>query len=185
LNSFEDVKKMCVETIQSNPLAKEFIPRWGSFEQYFYMNKILHFHIQCVSNYFEKSKKGKNTRKKEKIDMCKSIHDTQVQDALTFIVETTYAYHLYEVKNINVLYDAKNNNDNFVVENVNIIDIRMLKRFLNIFSIKKSNIMKSHVEVSIKFSLFHLLLEKVLQRKQLKIVKMDNLVEDLENIWKL
>lgn len=78
-------------------------------------------------------------------------------------------------------------NDIQIINDIDKIDIRLFKRLLNIFSLyESSKILKSHVEIAIKYKLFNLLLHDIkLQKESIKKTRVESLIQDLEEIWNL
>lgn len=76
-------------------------------------------------------------------------------------------------------------NDIQIINDIDKIDIRLFKRLLNIFSFyESSKILKSHVEIAIKYKIFYLLLNDIkLQKESIKKTRIESLVQDLEEIW--
>jgi len=148
--------------------------------------------INCIdklNEYFDKNKKGKNTTKKEKIDLCNSISDDYNKDYKKYfdkLISFVYEYKLFEI-DIDSL-DFKKYKEEQIREHCSKVDLRVLKRFLNIFTLDDSHKnFKSHIEISLQYKIFIIILnylEKQSVENKLKIHETtDAMTKDLSEIW--
>jgi len=199
-NSFNEVKNIVSENIFSKNLNTNN-NKYDSYnitkqESGFYFDfiKICLSQIKTINEDFEKNKKGKNTTKSEKISLCKNI-TANAKNSLDFIVDKIYFYKLFEFpideillnKNKYFINEKNKNilNDDQIIKDIEKINIRVFKRLLNIFSFNESSkVLKSHVEMAIKYKLFNLILEDIkLQKDAIKKTRIESLVQDLDELW--
>lgn len=186
-NSFSEVLDLVNQMSQELHLkiSKPLEPMRSSKTLYFERVKIYFLLIEKVSRYFEDNKKGKNTSKKEKMDLCLNITDPIVANCLDILVKNVYTYNYFEV-DINSILLSKNMEPNHEK-----IDIRVLKRLINIFTFGKTPHMKSHTEHAIKYHLALLLKQDILNHQSKNVTsndkrsKVDDLVVDLFSVWKM
>jgi hypothetical protein len=236
MNSFEEVKKISFENFISNKINYSNIKHTdfftGSFEFFYYFINMCITNIKIINNYFESNKKGKNTSKNEKIDLCKNITGKE-KETLDSLVQNIYDYKIFEVSIDDILLNKKkylqktskkekdnnekdnteknkkenkNEKDNnekdkntikkskkekyekfgeeLIIEDVDKIDLRVFKRLLNIFTFfESSKVLKSHVEMAIKYKLFHLLLNEIDEKNTIyKQNDIDSLIVELSDI---
>jgi hypothetical protein len=160
-----------------------------------------------LNNYFDLNKRGKNTSKKEKIELCNNIKEEDEINSLSFLVNFIYNYRLFELdinyillhkkeflKNIETYSttmnesDKKNPQTSVIIDNLDKIDIKLFKRFINIFTLNHSNKnLKSNIEVAICYKLFKMILinlKEIDEKQRPQIDNIDELTIDLNNIWK-
>lgn len=193
INSFEEIRKMSTENMFSPKLNNN--PSYPLFYSndvtaFFSYGKMLHTAVTIVTVHFENNKKGKNTTKTEKITLCKGIEDSKVQFALDFLAQFVFEYKLFTVDDIDnlILNILQYKTDDDIIKNVDKINVRILKRILNIFTFEDTNkLIKSHVEMAIKYKVFKSLIEFLKETRQetkeRNIHSVDNLIEDLSNVW--
>lgn len=199
MNSFAEVKQNCIEN--------HFNPKYNkpdtssSFGIYnadtptcFSIVDLFLLQIKILTEYFDKQKKGKNTSKQEKLDICNNITDEHIKSVLDVVVERIYHYHLFEVDIDNIIFHKKE----YIKEDVqkkeySRVELRMFKRFLNIFSFHDTTkCIKPHVEAALKYKLFQKIVSNVKTRTEQqkaegqssKASAVERLTEDLSNIWK-
>lgn len=152
-------------------------------DQKYYLAKLFIQHLQSVFTYFNQHKKGKNTSKEEKIYLCDNISDPSVQLALDQITLKILHYGLFEA-NVNDLMTNKSVYLAAPHAHYNLIDTRMFKRFLNIFSINNSasKYIKPHVDTAIRYKLLQHILHNIVTPK---VTDVESMIVDLATIWKL
>lgn len=197
MNSFAEVKQNCITNYFNPKFNKQKsigILSNGihntNVETCFAMVDLFFLRINILTEYFDKQKKGKNTSKQEKLDICNNITDDNIKNVLNNIVDDIYHYHLFEIDIDNVIF----NKSEYIKEDVQKkeytkIDIRMLKRFLNIFSFQDTTkYIKPHVEAALKYKLFQKTVTNVTEELSetginKKVSAIESLTEDLSNIW--
>jgi DNA polymerase III delta prime subunit len=187
INSLKEVQKKCIELNSNTKLPYTNIPDFhNQFDTSFTMAYIFIQEIKLVNAYFDNNKRGKNTSKQEKLDICNGITDSKVNESLEHIVQRIYNYKLFEVDLDHIILNRKSyEEDEKIQENVGKVDIRMFKRLLNIFTLDDSNkSLKSHVETAIKYKLLQTVVSNIAKSSHSK-PKMENLIEDLDKIWNL
>lgn len=193
INSFNEVKRICTENnlsnktihINNNPIKFTDI----SNDFCYLLAKMFLFGIGELNIYFDKNKKGKNTSKNEKILLCNSIKTGKIKDIFDDVLDKIYSYKLFEVDMTDIIMNRKKYiNDECYINNVNKIDLRMLKRLINIFSFVETNrFIKSHVEMAIKYKLLQRLINDINEqhKNNNNIYDVNNLVCELDDIWNL
>jgi DNA polymerase III delta prime subunit len=187
INSYQEVKKICKTNLYSKKINSNtntnIINSICDVESCFTIVKILVKCIEKLNEYFDKNKKGKNTTKKEKIDLCNCISDDYKKyfDKLIIFI---YEYKLFEI-DIDSIDFKKYKTDTEIREHCNKIDLRVLKRFLNIFTLDDSHkVFKSHIEISLQYKVFILILDYLeKQSKENKSKIHDPMTQDLSEIW--
>jgi DNA polymerase III delta prime subunit len=197
INSFEEVKRNCIHNHFDPKFNKKHTNTSNGIynadtNMCFDIVKAFLIQITIVTQYFDKQKRGKNTSKQEKLDICNNITDNNVQYVLDNLVDKIYHYHLFEIDIDNVIVNKKE----YLKEEVQKkeytrIELRMLKRFLNIFSFHDTTkFIKPHVEAAMKYKLFQKTVQNVHDPHQIannpKIINnnIESLTADLSNIWK-
>jgi DNA polymerase III delta prime subunit len=191
LNSYEEVKKVSKVNLYSKVLKSDglIVSPYTILEptNCFIIVKML---INCIENlneYFTKNKRGKNTTKKEKLDLCENITSDSVKRSLDTLVDNVYHYKLFEINTDDFLINKskyKTNDD--IKKDVQKVDLRVLKRFLNIFTMDdKHKTFKSHIETSIQYKILQRLVEDCEQQDKLSHDINNILTEDLDKIWNL
>jgi len=192
LNSYEEVKKVSKLNLYSKVLKSTGLiasPHTISdATNCFIIVKMFVNCIEKLNDYFIKNKRGKNTTKKEKLDLCDNITLDSVKTALNILVDNVYHYKLFEIDTDDFLIKKskyKTNDD--IKQDVQNVDLRVLKRFLNIFTIDdKHKTFKSHIETSIQYKILQRLVEDHQQQKDKLSNDINNiLTEDLDKIWNL
>lgn len=201
LNSYNEVKRIYQDNIVL--FNKKIYNKCDNnykdniIKLYTFMDPKLCFHItnMCkilISNmnkYFDKNKKGKNTTKKEKFDLCDSIIGEKEEKDLDDMVDILYSYKLFEVDLDWIILHKKSMEDiKNIKENVNKIDLRVFKRLLNIFTMDDNQkILKSHTENALQYKILqHILYDlKKLSGTVIKDNYIDNLTIELDQIWNL
>jgi hypothetical protein len=192
LNSYEEVKKVSKLNLYSKVLKSNGLTispyTISDPTNCFIIVKMLVDCIENLNDYFIKNKRGKNTTKKEKLDLCDNITSDSVKTALNTLVNNVYHYKLFEIDIDDFLIKKskyKTNDD--IKQDVQKVDLRVLKRFLNIFTMDdKHKTFKSHIETSIQYKILQRLVEDH-QQQQDKLSHDINhiLTEDLDKIWNL
>lgn len=194
IKSYDEVKKLCKihkynKYYQSNNIDINYTI--SNFECCFLMVKNIIKCIKILNEYFDTNKKGKNTTKKEKFLLYNNINTEPVKKALEIIVNNIYFYHFFEIdldqflinksKYINI---DKSINENVIKENISQIDLKIFKRFLNIFTFDDSNkLFKSNIEISIQYELFKRIINDFnLISNNIK-TEIDDLTTNLDDIW--
>ena len=191
LNSYEEVKKVSKLNLYSKVLKSNglMISPYTISDptNCFIIVKMLVDCIENLNEYFIKNKRGKNTTKKEKLDLCDNITLDSVKTALNTLVNNVYYYKLFEIDTDDFLikkYKYKTNYD--IKQDVQKVDLRVLKRFLNIFTMDdKHKTFKSHIETSIQYKILQRLVEDCEQQDKLSNDINNILTEDLDKIWNL
>ena len=192
LNSYEEVKKVSKLNLYSKVLKSNglMISPYTISDptNCFIIVKMLVNCIENLNEYFIKNKRGKNTTKKEKLDLCDNITLDSVKRALKTLVDNVYHYKLFEIDTDNFLIKKskyKTNDD--IKQDVQTVDLRVLKRFLNIFTMDdKHKTFKSHIETSIQYKILQRLVEDCEQHQDNLSHNINNiLTEDLDKIWNL
>uniref|UniRef100_A0A6C0H7J3 AAA+ ATPase domain-containing protein n=1 Tax=viral metagenome TaxID=1070528 RepID=A0A6C0H7J3_9ZZZZ len=195
INSFAELRQVCV----TNSFDKRLNPNASTktifynidIDTLFHFTKMLIRNIKLVSDYFDANKRGKNTSKQEKIDLCNNITDPNVQTAFDHLTNHVYHYYIFEVDIDDLIVNHKQYTDDFIQKNVNRIDLRMLKRLLNIFTFDDSNkSFKSHVEAAVKFKILQRLVADIRSRndqvkQSFQARSIEALTEDLSSIWNI
>ncbi len=196
IKSYEEVKKLCKihkynKYYQSNCNLTE--TTISNFECCFLMVKNIIKCIKILNEYFDTNKKGKNTTKKEKFLLYNNINTEPVKKALEIIVNNIYFYHFFEidldqfiVNKSKYINSDKSINENVIKENINQIDLKIFKRFLNIFTFDDSNkLFKANIEISIQYELFKRIINEfnVTSNNVKTETEIDNLTTNLNEIW--
>lgn len=195
ITSLADIHQTSTQNILSKKYPSNNIQKnvstVTSSDGYFVANIIINY-ISKIFNFCDLHKRGKNTSKQEKLDLYNKIKaDSSIQSEFDSLINLVYNYKLFELDtNTNEFLTTKDNFTQYE-KNVQKIDLRILKRYLNVFTISHtdthtdiSKLLKSHIETIIKYGIFDLL--NALTKHQTVAVSrnIDTLVENLENIWK-
>ena len=182
LNSYNEVKRIIKRDSIKN-ISTFKIDRICDVFSCFDFVSILIKCMDKLNEYFEKNKKGKNSTKKEKLDLCNNITD-EYKMYLDRLVNFIYEYNLYEydVSKMNV---KKYKDDIKIREDCKDIDLRVFKRILNIFTLDDSHKnFKSHIEISLQYKIFLLLFNDVTKQKEENKSKIHQITStDLSEIW--
>mgnify|MGYP000580520402 FL=1 len=128
----------------------------------FFIVDILINSIEKLNEYFDKNKKGKNTTKKEKLELCENIERSNFKISLDILVNIVYEYKLFEINVDDFLINRKKYIDEEILkQNIQKIDLKVFKRLLNIFTMNdKHKCFKSHIETSIQYKILGFLVKK-------------------------
>jgi hypothetical protein len=145
--------------------------------------------IENINKYFDKNKKGKNTTKKEKFDLCDSIIGKKEEADVKYLVNILYTYKLFEIDLDWIILHRKTleNLDN-VKSNVNKIDLRVFKRLLNIFTMNDNQkVLKSHTENALQYKILQNIIVDLnkISGHSTKENYIDTLTMELDKIWNL
>ena len=155
----------------------------------FKISEMLQKCINELCDYFDKNKKKKNTTKQEKIDMCKNLTGEREIYILNYIISVIFSYKLFEVNDDNILIKTEFYSDDInVINNLDKIDIRITKRFINIFSLENTNkLIKSHIELIIKYKLFYEILDYLKSNSNTRKPKtqIESLTQELSDVWNI
>ena len=137
--------------------------------------------MEHLNDFFDNNKKGKNISKKEKAMLYLDLQNNSCKSHLNSLSDIIYNYKLYQIdlpfikKNINTLEP-------------NSIDLKIFKRFINIFTNLDSKILKtklkSHTETAIQFHLLNKIKSCDIFKKSKSTNLVDDFIDDLSNVWK-
>lgn len=208
LNSYEEVKRVHLDNIMNfnkkiynKDAYKEYMSNNSDklllyksdtlFEPHlcFDLAKICITLIENINKYFDKNKKGKNTTKKEKFELCDSIVGKKEEADIKYLSHTLYSYKLFETDIDWIILHKKSLKDlDNVKLNVNKIDLRVFKRLLNIFTMNDNQkILKSHTENALQYKILQTILHDLNQisNNSTKENCIDTLTVELDQIWNL
>ena len=193
INSYQEVKRVSMTNMYShiyNPGHKTLHTSniLREPESCFTIVKILVHCMEELNEYFSKNKKGKNTSKKEKLDLCDNISTGSAKISLDVLVNNIYDYKLFEIDTDDFLINkSKYTDDEKIKQNVQKIDLRVFKRFLNIFTMDdKHKTFKSHIETSLQYKILQRLVNEYKEEPAKLSHDINNiLTEDLDKIWNL
>ena len=154
----------------------------------FFIVDILINSIEKLNEYFDKNKKGKNTTKKEKLELCENIERSNFKISLDILVNIVYEYKLFEINVDDFLINRKKYIDEEILkQNIQKIDLKVFKRLLNIFTMNdKHKCFKSHIETSIQYKILGFLVKNYIDEPSKISYDINNiLTEDLNKIWNL
>jgi hypothetical protein len=154
----------------------------------FFIVDILINSIEKLNEYFDKNKKGKNTTKKEKLELCENIERSNFKMSLDILVNIVYEYKLFEINVDDFLINRKKYIDEEILkQNIQKIDLKVFKRLLNIFTMNdKHKCFKSHIETSIQYKILGFLVKNYIDEPSKISYDINNiLTEDLNKIWNL
>jgi len=154
----------------------------------FFMVNILINCIGKLNEYFNQNKKGKNTTKKEKLELCKNIQGSNFKISLDILVNIVYEYKLFEIDVDDFLANRKKYiDDEILKQNIQKIDLKVFKRLLNIFTMNdKHKCFKSNIETSIQYKILGILVKNYIDEPSKISYDINNiLTEDLNRIWNL
>jgi hypothetical protein len=144
-------------------------------------------------DFFESNKKGKNVTKKEKLILLETARSNKVM-CCTFnhLVSLICAYRLFEADTDDIILNINNiNNINSLGgrdDHVNKISLKILRRFLNIFSLHHMKKFSSTLENALQYEILCILANKAKSRRETLTKKtndINNFIVDLSSIWKL
>lgn len=185
INSYEEVKRITTCNLYSKSLQthdnKQNLAIFNSSSCFI----IVQIFINCIeklNKYFDKNKRGKNTTKQEKLDLCNNMNEDDVK-WLDILVSNIYYYKLFTINEQDFILNIdKYKNDNYIQK----VDLSIFKRFLNIFTMDDSHkIFKSNVEMSIQYKLLKVLIEDNTKEKVVIKQKTENMVMELSDIWNI
>lgn len=192
VNSFADIQKL---SFTENNLAFNTVLGLTSKKMdCFHISSIFLSQLSSVSDYFDQQKRGKNTSKKEKLDICDGIKDNYIKNNLMSIVETIYYYNMYEMDTDHVRNNVKRYEDSeYLKNNIEKVNLRIFKRYINIFTMKEtSKSIKSHVESAIKYKLLQKIVSEITKTTSQSSApqaasarRIENLITDLSSIWNI
>jgi DNA polymerase III delta prime subunit len=194
LNSYEEVKRIIYSNKNSrvlNPSHKETsntnIHTLFDPESCFILVDLLITCMNHLNEYFNKNKRGKNTTKREKLDLCKNMND-QAKISLDVLVNNIYEYKLFEIDTDDFLINkSKYINDEIIQQNINKIDLRVFKRLLNIFTMNdRHKTFRSNIETSLQYKILTRLVYDYKDEPAKLSFNINNiLTEELDKIWNL
>jgi DNA polymerase III delta prime subunit len=184
INSYNEVKNICKKNTYNN---RDGINKNLNVvlepQNCFYIVDILLNNMKILNNYFDTNKKGKNTTKKEKLELYNNISDPIVKSALDKIFQIIYDYKLFEI-DIDDFYKLKKGNEEIIKKSFQKINLRVLKRLLNIFTFSDNNkIFKSNIETSLQYKILEYLINNVSNNKVLVANTVEEMTIDLDKIW--
>jgi len=188
INSYNEVKNICKKQLCSDKFNQNkcdlnlnviFEP-----QNCFYIVDMLLKNMIIVNEYFNKNKKGKNTTKKEKLELYNNINDPIVKNALDKIFQIIYDYKLFEI-DIDDLNKLKKGDEEIIIKNFQKVNLRVLKRFLNIFTFSDNNkIFKSNIETSLQYKILKYLLDNTDNSTKVSVINsVEEMTIDLDKIW--
>lgn len=187
INSYNEVKNICKKNTHyskfnindSNINANSIFYPLNCF----YIVNILLDNMKIVNIYFDTNKRGKNTTKKEKLELYNNMNDIEVKNALDKIFQIIYDYKLFEI-DIDNLDKLKKDGDEIINKNFQKINLRVLKRLLNIFTFDDNNkIFKSNIETSLQYKILEYLINQSNYNKVPIVNTVDDMTIDLDKIW--
>jgi DNA polymerase III delta prime subunit len=192
LNSYQEVKRITSANMFSRVLNPSSNAKHShTISDPFSCFTMVKIFIRCIDDlneYFNKNKRGKNTTKKEKLELCENISSGPAKISLDILVNNIYEYKLFEIDTDDFLINRSKYKDNAVLkENVNKVDIRVFKRLLNIFTMDdKHKTFKSHIETSVQYKILQRLVNEYDDEPTKISFNIENiLTEDLNKIWNL
>lgn len=185
INSYEEVKRISVANSYSKCLDTKGVPKYPIILDNSSCFIIVQIFLNCIeylNKYFDKNKKGKNTTKREKLDLCNNMTSDELK-WLNLLVQNIYHYKLFTINEQDfILNMEKYKTDNYIQK----VDLSIFKRFLNIFTMDDSHkVFKSNIEMSIQYKLLQLLI--VNNEREKVVVKQtdENIVIELSDIWNI
>ncbi len=188
INSYNEVKNICKKNtsydnyiITDSNINACSIFHWSNC---FYIVNILLHNMKILNIYFDNNKKGKNTTKKEKLELYNNINDIEIKNALNKIFQIIFDYKLFEI-DIDNLDKLKKDDDEIIKKNFQKINLRVLKRLLNIFTFDDNNkIFKSNIETSLQYKILEHLINKSNYNNNVSMINtVDEMTIDLDKIW--
>lgn len=192
-NSLRELHKLIIEENFNGKFIKQAYPNHIftnlPIQSMFIIIKQFMYSIEVINKKFDGLKRGKNTSKREKIQLANTIKDDKlIEKNFNYLLDSIFSYRLFEVDwqylklNLSKLKDEQE-----MINYYEKIDLRIFKRLINIFSLDKTNkLLKSHTESAIKFHLCKMLIQHLEQTKLSSIEKIDNIdsmTQSLESIW--
>lgn len=187
INSYNEVKNICKKNTHSIKFdTSEINKNLNAIlepQNCFYIVDILLQNMKILNNYFDTNKKGKNTTKKEKLELYNNISDPVVKNALDKIFQIIYDYKLFEI-DVDDLHKLKNGGEEMINKSFQKINLRVLKRLLNIFTFSDNNkIFKSNIETSLQYKILQHLIANLNNNNKILINTVEEMTIDLDKIW--
>ena len=185
INSYEEVKRISTLNLYSKCLDttnNKQSPIILDSESCFTVTQIFINCIKKLNTYFNQNKRGKNTTKREKLDLCNNMNDENLK-WLDLLVNNIYYYKLFTINEEDFIINmVKYRDDNYIQK----VDLSIFKRFLNIFTMDDSHkLFKSNVEMSIQYKLLQLLIKNNEGGKNVVKQTEQDVVVELSDIWNL
>jgi DNA polymerase III delta prime subunit len=194
INSYQEVKRISSNNMYShvlNPAHKKPLQNSHILKDPLSCFTIVRILVHCMEDlneYFNTNKRGKNTSKKEKLDLCDNITTGSAKISLDILVNNIYDYKLFEIDTDDFLINkSKYTDDDKIKQSVQKIDLRVFKRLLNIFTMDdKHKTFKSHIETSLQYKILQRLVNEYSDEPAKLSHDINNiLTEDLDKIWNL
>lgn len=183
INSYNEVKNVCKKNTYNRDGIIKNLNVILEPQNCFYIVDILLNNMKILNNYFDTNKKGKNTTKKEKLELYNNINDPIVKSALDKIFQIIYDYKLFEI-DIDDFYKLKKGDEEIIKKYFQKINLRVLKRLLNIFTFSDNNkIFKSNIETSLQYKILEYLINNVSNNKVSVLNTVEEMTVDLDKIW--
>ena len=190
INSYEEVKRISTCNLYSKSLQTHDNKTNSAIYDSRSCFIIVQIFINCIeklNNYFDKNKRGKNTTKREKLDLCNNMNKDDLK-WLDILVNNIYYYKLFSINEQDFLLNIdKYKSDIFgTCSYIQKVDLSIFKRFLNIFTIDdKHKLFKSNVEMSIQYKLLQLLIEHNTKEKVVIKQTAENMIVELSDVWNI
>lgn len=186
-NSLNELRKVTANNLYTtrftNPAGRVFSDLLRQTNETQLVSQMCVKNLNVIHAYFETQKRGKNTSKDEKFSICEQIQDQTVLNAIEEIVKVIYSYKLFEVDIDKLLINKK---DLDIRKDIDLLELKMFKRFINIFTMKREFVFKSHVELGIKYFVFKKIIEDLTKyQSNIAIDNIELLTQDLCNIWNI
>lgn len=183
INSYNEVKNVCKKNTYNRDGIIKNLNVILEPQNCFYIVDILLNNMKILNNYFDTNKKGKNTTKKEKLELYNNINDPIVKSALDKIFQIIYDYKLFEI-DMDDFYKLKKGDEEIIKKYFQKINLRVLKRLLNIFTFSDNNkIFKSNIETSLQYKILEYLINNVSNNKVSVLNTVEEMTVDLDKIW--
>jgi hypothetical protein len=181
VHTFKPFKEVSCNYMNSYRELKDHIksPLFNEIETFNMIIYLLCQYIDKLNCYFDKHKKGKNTSKQEKLNLYQNMVDPIYIEYVDKLSNIVFDYKLYTI-----LDENKITADNNIINNIEYIDIKILKRCINIIKIdenvKLNKFIKPPTENVIKIKLFEKINNVQKERKMNahKLIRYD--IENLE-----
>jgi len=192
-NSLRDIRDICSKNFQNKLLHNSDIRGHSLHTSHdtdtsFILTKLLLHHCTIISEYYNKNKKGQNTSKLEKIALCEAIsNDPLAENSLHYVVDIVVEYRLFEIDLQKIVSSHKDSHypDKFVFDNVEKVELRTMKRFMNIHNLGSTVNIKSNVEMAIKYNVMRRVVSH-LEATNINLTnRVENLIVDLCDVWTL
>jgi hypothetical protein len=181
IHTFKPFKEVSCNYMNSYRELKDHIksPLFNDIETFNMIVHLLCQYIAKLNGYFDQHKKGKNTSKQEKLNLYQNMVDPMYIEHVDKLSNIVFDYKLYTV-----LDEHKITSDDNIIKNIEYIDIKILKRCINIIkiddSVKLNKFIKPPTENVIKIKLYEKIknLHKERKMNAHKLIRYD--VENLE-----